>query len=103
VLAGVGGSIDEVDVDTGTRRVLSRFSDSSSCGLLTSQCQVGDLQLATGLLDPLTVRKAGDPDRGTLPAWALTVGGGVVVVLVAGVVWTVRAIRRRRGHRVSRA
>lgn len=95
----VGGSIVEVTVDTGERRELSRFSDSSSCEHGTAQCQVSDLQLATGLLATLGTRPG--TDRGDRPLWhRLAFVGlafvGLVVALIALVGWTARVIRPRR-------
>jgi hypothetical protein len=86
----VSGSIIEVAVDTGERRVLSRFSDSFSCEYGTEQCEVSELQLATGLLATLDTRPG--TDRGDRPLWQSL----AFVALVALVGWTAGAIRRRR-------
>jgi len=95
----VGGSIIEVALDTGERRVLSRFSDSSSCEYGTQRCQVGDLQLATGLLARLDIRPG--IDRGDRPLWqSLAFVGlgfvGLALALAALLAAGARAVRRRR-------
>jgi hypothetical protein len=88
----MGGSIIEVALDTGERQVLSRFSDSSSCEFGTRRCQVGDLQLATGLLATLDIRPG--TDHGDRPLWqSLAFVGLALVALLAA---TARAVRRRR-------
>jgi hypothetical protein len=96
---GVGGSIVDVALDTGEQRVLSRFSRSHSCEYGTEQCQVIDLQLATGLLATLDTRPG--TDGGDRPLWqSLMLLGlaflGLVVATVALVGWTARTVRRRK-------
>ncbi len=97
---GLGGNIVEVDLDTGQRRVLSRFSDATDCEYGLHACQVADLQLATGLLATLDTRTAGDPDRGAWPSWLILTCAGLAATLAALVGWTVRTLRRRRRRRL---
>lgn len=81
-------SLAEVQLGDGTRRTLSRFDTGSTCELGAQTCEVFDLQLATGLLPDLTVRRAGSPQRGPWPA-ALTIS---VVLGAALLLW--RRMRR---------
>jgi putative transposase len=60
-------SLVEVQLDTGTRRTLSRFDTGSTCELGMQNCEISDLHLATGLLPDLTIRSAGRPQRGPWP------------------------------------
>ncbi len=94
--AGVGGSLVEVDLDTGDRRVLSKFRTLHRCEYWTEQCQVFDVQLATGLLPALTVRHAAGPDRGWWPTWLTVACLGFTATLAALGAWVVSRTRRRR-------
>ncbi|GAA4685730.1 hypothetical protein [Phytohabitans rumicis] len=94
-------SLTEVALGAGTRRTLSRFDTGSTCELGTQNCQVFDLQLATGLLPDLTVREAGRPRRGPWPA-TLTIPVAATVVGAALLLW--RRMRRplAPGDRIRR-
>jgi WD40 repeat protein len=82
-------AVDEVNIQAGTRRVLSRF-DAGTCEYGFQTCNAYRVQLATGLLASATVRPS-DPDRGP---WPRHLRIGVAVVLVALLSWV--AVRRRR-------
>jgi WD40 repeat protein len=84
-------SLAEVQPSNGSRRTLSRFDTGSSCELGTQNCQVFDLQLATGLLPHLTVRNAGHPQRGPWPA-PLTIPVAFTIIGAGLLIW--RRIRR---------
>jgi hypothetical protein len=59
--AGGQVALAEIQLDTGTRRTLSRFDTGRTCELGTQTCHAFDLHLATGLLPDLIVRSAGRP------------------------------------------
>jgi len=91
----------EVALDGPGRTTLSRFDTGRSCELGMQTCQTFKLTVAAGLLPELTVRPAGDPDRGPWPTWALLAVAVplVIVVLVAGWIVRRRRLRRRRAAR----
>jgi hypothetical protein len=58
--------IVEVNISTGSHELVSRFRVGQRDDLA-----VGDVQLASGLLDGISIRHSGDPDRGVWPTWAI--------------------------------
>jgi hypothetical protein len=88
-------AIVEVHRDTGARQTLSRFDTGHTCELHTQTCEVLDLHLATGLLDDLTVRSAGRPQRGGPWPILLTAITSAALLGVAWLLW--RRIRGRGG------
>lgn len=85
-------SLEEVQLDAGTRRTLSRFDTGRTCELGMQTCQIFDLHLASGLLPDLTLRSAGGPQRGPWPMLVKAVIG----VLVLGA--TFLLLRRNRNY-----
>ncbi|GGM34898.1 RNA polymerase sigma factor [Dactylosporangium sucinum] len=86
--------LSSIDLGTGARERLTRFDTGSTCELGMQTCQVFDLQLATGLLADVTVRRASSPDRGPWP-FALTIPVTVVLLGATFLLWR-RAMRRLR-------
>jgi hypothetical protein len=84
-------SLAEVPIDGGVRQTLSRFDTGSTCEFGMQNCHVVDLQLATGLLSEMAVRRAGSPQRGPWPP-GVTVPTASLVLGAALVLW--RRVRR---------
>jgi hypothetical protein len=91
-----GPDLVEVDVVAGTTRVLSEVDIGPSANYM-----LGQVHLATGMLDHLVIRSAGQPDRGIWPAWAIVaatvVTGGIATLLVA--IGRAMGRHRRAAHR----
>jgi hypothetical protein len=91
-----GPDLVEVDVVAGTTRVLSEVDIGPSANYM-----LGQVHLATGMLDHLVIRSAGRPDRGIWPAWAIVaatvVTGGIATLLVA--IGRAMGRHRRAAHR----
>jgi hypothetical protein len=86
-----GGMLLAVAVDDGTTRVLSVIDAGWN-----SNFKVGEIYLATGLLDGLTIRSAAWwPDRGGWPGWAMGAAAWATAVVVALLVATIQRLRRR--------
>ncbi|GAA1883136.1 hypothetical protein GCM10009687_59310 [Asanoa iriomotensis] len=85
-------TLAEVDRATASRRTLSRFDTGSTCELHTQPCMVFDLHLATGLLPDLTVRDAGNPQRGGVGP--IIVNSLVVATLLGAAYLLWRRLRR---------
>jgi hypothetical protein len=92
-----GRNVVELTVNDGGTRVISEVDTGPG-----SNYRVGDMYLATGLVDGLVVRAAGSPDRGIWPTWAIvtaTVATGLVATLF---VIVIRLLGRpRRGTRAG--
>ncbi len=96
-----GGDVDgttsnlivEVNVLTGSRAIVSRFAVGQRDDLA-----VGDVQLAAGLLDGMSIRHSTSPDRGIWPAWAIV----STLVCLAPFVVAVILWWRKRSRAVSR-
>jgi Tol biopolymer transport system component len=94
-----GEELTDVSITDGTKTVLSRFDTGRTCELGMQTCQVSQIAVAADLLQAMTVRPAGVPDRGPWPSsMRLLVGAPCVLVagLAALVVYRLRR-RRRRG------
>jgi Tol biopolymer transport system component len=89
----------EVRGDGGPPTVLSRFDPGSTCELGMQTCMVLDLTVAAGLLQEVTVRPAGAPDRGPWPL-PLRLAGAAALALAVGAGWLIWrwARHRRRGR-----
>lgn len=83
--------ITEVDLASGSRRVLSRFEVGARDDLA-----VCDVQLATNLVPGMAMRPWTGPDRGPWPMWAvITVALCATVVAGSLALWVSRRHRRR--------
>jgi hypothetical protein len=93
-------TIAEVPVDGSPGRVIATFSTATDCEFGTQDCMVNDLHLATGLIEHMTIRPAGPPERGPWPQRVVTVTILAAGILLAG---TAAATLRLRGrHRRPR-
>ena len=94
-----GEELADVSLHGEARTVLSRFDTGRSCELGIQTCQVFEIEVATGLLQSMTVRPAGEPDTGPWP-WPMRLLVAAPFILVAGlaalVFYLVRRSRRRR-------
>lgn len=91
----IGRVIEELSLAGGSRRVVTRFDTGNSCERLLSDCRTQGVRLAQGLLQSLTSRTAGRPDRGPWPiGLRVAVVIGVELVLLGG--W--KLLQRRRAR-----
>jgi len=79
--------IQEVDITSGSHRIISRFRVGPNDDLA-----VGDIQLATGLLAEMDMRSGGNPDRGPWPTWLIV----TILLSFLPVTLTILVTRLRR-------